>query len=190
MLNSFYSKEELNNIGFQKVGTNVLISRKASIYSPKYISLGNNVRIDDFCVLSGKIDIKDFVHIACFCCLFGGDEGIYIGNYTTLSSRISVYAKTDDYSGEFMVNPMIPKEYTNIISKKVFIGDNVIIGTGSVILPGVNIHDGVACGALTLVNRDLESWSINVGIPVRKSKNRSKKLLNLETEFLDKLLIK
>ncbi|MEC2449247.1 acyltransferase, partial [Bacillus cereus] len=50
---SFYSQEELSEIGFLSVGENVLISKKTSIYNPGAISVGNNVRIDDFCILSG-----------------------------------------------------------------------------------------------------------------------------------------
>ena len=53
-MNSFYSKEELKEIGFKKYGENVLISRKTSIYNPEKIIIGNNVRIDDFCILSRK----------------------------------------------------------------------------------------------------------------------------------------
>lgn len=48
----FYTREELERIGFKSIGENVLISDKTSIYSPQNISIGNNVRIDDYCVLS------------------------------------------------------------------------------------------------------------------------------------------
>ena len=186
MYNSFYSLSELNKIGFKKVGENVLISKKVSIYSPQDMSIGNNVRIDDFCILSGKLELANYIHIACYTALFGGDKGIFIGSYSTLSSRVSVYAKSDDYSGEFMTSPMIPNCYTNVISSEVIIADFVIIGSGCVILPGTNIKEGVACGSLSLINKNLEPWSINVGIPARKIKDRSKKLLQLKDEFIGK----
>ena len=189
MYKSFYSIYELNKIGFKKVGENVLISKKVSIYSPQNMSIGNNVRIDDFCILSGKLEIANYIHIACYTALFGGDKGIFIGSYTTLSSRVSVYAKTDDYSGEFMTNPMIPSCCTNVISTAVNIADFVIIGSGCVILPGTNIKEGVACGALSLINKNLEPWSINAGVPARKIKDRSKKLLQLKNEFSEKFEI-
>lgn len=186
MYNSFYSLHELNKIGFKKIGENVLISKKVSIYSPQDMSIGNNVRIDDFCILSGKLELASYIHIACYTALFGGNEGIFIGSYSTLSSRVSVYAKTDDYSGEFMTSPMIPDCYTNVISSEVNIEDFVIIGSGCVILPGANIKEGVACGALSLINKNLEPWTINVGIPARKIKDRSKKMLQLKDEFIRK----
>jgi len=54
-MNSFYTEDELKEIGLKSYGHNVLISRKANLYSVSEISIGNNVRIDDFCILSGKI---------------------------------------------------------------------------------------------------------------------------------------
>lgn len=57
MKTSFYTHDELAEIGFKSCGKNVLISRKASIYSPAKIEIGDNVRIDDFCILSGVIFI-------------------------------------------------------------------------------------------------------------------------------------
>ena len=48
MTTSFLSKDELTKIGFKKIGKNVFLSRKASIYGPENMEIGNNVRIDDF----------------------------------------------------------------------------------------------------------------------------------------------
>ncbi len=183
-MDSFYSKEELAEIGFGSIGNNVLISRKASIYGTGKISIGNNVRIDDFCILSGKISIGNYVHIAAYTALYGGDEGIYIGDFANLSSRICVYSVSDDYSGETMTNPMIPNEYKNVNSKPVYIGKHTIIGSTSIVLPGVVIGEGSSFGSFSFVNRDSEPWSINVGIPFRKIKDRKKNLLELELNLL------
>ena len=58
-MDSFYTEKELENIGFKKMGTNIKISRKASIYSPEKMSFGNNIRIDDFCLLNGTIELEN-----------------------------------------------------------------------------------------------------------------------------------
>ena len=160
------------------------MGRKASIYSGESIEIGDYVRIDDFCILSGKIKIGSYVHISAYTSLFGGTmEGIEMDNYTTISSRCAVYALTDDYSGEYMTNAVIPAEYKNVCEKKVSIKQFAIVGSGSTILPGVVINEGVAIGAMSLVNRDLESWGIYVGIPCRKLRNRSKKMLDAVEQF-------
>lgn len=45
---SYLTRDEIENFGFNKIGRNVLISDKTSIYNPQKISIGDNVRIDDF----------------------------------------------------------------------------------------------------------------------------------------------
>ena len=182
-MDSFYSKEELKELGFKVVGDNVKISRKASIYGAHNITIGSNVRIDDFCILSGKIEIGNYIHIAAYTALYGGDSGIYIDDFANLSSRICVYSISDDYSGETMTNPMIPDEYKNVTSAPVYIEKHVIVGTTSVILPGVRLKEGSSFGSFSFINRDSEEWSINAGIPFKKIKNRKKDLLELEKQF-------
>lgn len=74
---SFYSTDELRKLGFYSVGSNVRISRKASFYGIERISIGSNVRIDDFCVLSaglGGITIGNYIHIAVYSSLIGAGK--------------------------------------------------------------------------------------------------------------------
>ena len=186
MINSFYSEEELNNIGFKRCGKNVLISRYARIYGASEMIIGNNVRIDDFCVLSGAIEFGNNIHIAVFCSVFAGDVGVKFNDYSCLSSRCAVYAKSDDYSGKYLTNPTIDKEFLHIISEKVELGKHVLIGSGSTILPGVTIGEGTSVGSMSLINRSLDAWGIYAGIPCRYLKARSKKLLELEKDFIKK----
>lgn len=185
-MNSFYTSEELNELGFKNIGENVLISRKASIYGADKICIGNDVRIDDFCILTGKINLGNYIHIAAFTALYGGTEGIIIQDFSNLSSRISIYSISDDYSGETMTSPMIPDKFKNINSGKVIIERHVIIGSGCTVLPGVILKEGSAFGAMTLINKNSEPWSVNAGIPFKKLKDRSRALLKLENIFLNK----
>lgn len=178
-MNSFYSKEELNKLGLKKVGDNVLISRKCSIYNAKEIIIGNNVRIDDFCILSGKIKIGNYVHVSAGVMLFAGEYGIILKNYSSISSRCAIYALTDDYSGEYMVNSVLPDEVRNVLGGQVVLEEFVSVGTGCTILPNVIIKKGAAVGAMSLVNKNIEEYTINVGIPCKKIKNRKKNMLQL-----------
>jgi len=184
MSTSFYSEEELQTIGFKKLGKNVRISRKTSIYGAEQIEIGDNVRIDDFCILSGRIKIGNYVHIASGCYLFAGEAGITLEDFSGLSSRVTIYAVTDDYSGEVLTNPTIPMEYRRVIEKPVLIMKHAIIGTGATILPGVTIGLGAAVGAMSLVTKDVLDWAIVAGIPAKFIKERKKDLLNLEKDFI------
>ena len=183
-MNSFFDREELISLGLNSVGENVMISRKASIYGASNIAIGNNVRIDDFCILSGKITIKDNIHIAAYSALYGSDVGIVVEDFANISSRVCIYAVSDDYSGNTMTNPTIPDKYKNLEKAPTRIGKHVIVGTGSTILPGVNLNDGTAVGAMSLIKKSTESWKIYAGIPAKIIAERSKKLIELEEVFL------
>lgn len=184
-MDSFYSEEENKKLGFQMIGKNVKISRKACIYGAENIVIGNNVRIDDFCILSGKIKVGDYIHIAAYSALYAGDAGIIIQDFSNISSKVVIYAVSDDYSGEYMTNPLIPEKYKNTIKKEVFIEKNVIIGSGCTILPGVTLKEGSSFGSMSLVKNNSQPWSVNVGIPAKKIKDRKKQLLDLEKRFLE-----
>ncbi len=179
---AFLSEQQLVEMGFASIGTNVLISEKASIYGATRIHIGNNVRIDDFCVLSageGGIYIGNYVHIAVFALLIGAGK-ITVSDFAGVSSRVSIYSSNDDYSGQFLTNPMVPAEYTNVAIANVTLGKHVIIGSGAVVLPGVTLHEGVAVGALSLITKNCEPFGVYIGSPAKKIKNRKQNLLEKE----------
>jgi galactoside O-acetyltransferase len=185
-MSSFLTDDELAAIGFGHVGRNVRISRLASFHSAARIRIGDNTRIDDFCVLSageGGIEIGRNVHIAIQSSLMGKCR-ITLGDFANISSRVAIYSSNDDYSGEYMTNPTVAAEYTNITSGPVHIGRHVIIGSGSVVTLNVNIGEGVAVGALSLVRSDCEPFGIYVGSPARRVKERSRRLLEMERQLL------
>ena len=128
---SFIKQEELEKIGFKYLGKNVLISDKCSIYNAKNISIDDNTRIDDFCILSAGedgIEIGKYVHIACFSSLIGKSK-ITMKDYSGISSRVSIYSSSDNYDGEWMTNPCLPKNVTNTTHQEVIIGKHVVIGS-------------------------------------------------------------
>ena len=73
---AYYTEQELQKLGFKYIGVNVKVSDKASIYDYNHISIGDNSRIDDFCVISGKVRIGRNVHITPMCLIAGGDRGV------------------------------------------------------------------------------------------------------------------
>ena len=44
---------------------------KASIYNPEMVRIGSNVRIDDFCMLSGEITLHNYIHVSAYSALYG-----------------------------------------------------------------------------------------------------------------------
>ncbi len=182
---AYYSDKKLATFNFKKLGKNVKISTKASIYNHDQIEIDDNSRIDDFCVISGKIKIGKFVHITPMCLLAGGQLGIEIYDFCTFAYGTHIFTQSDDYSGLTMTNSNIPKRYKNELISKVIIHKHSIVGAGSIIMPNVTLAEGTSIGAMSLIRKSTEAWSIYVGNPAKKIKDRSKELLILEKQFLE-----
>jgi acetyltransferase-like isoleucine patch superfamily enzyme len=181
----FYGSEDLRGFGLAEVGSNVQVAKNITIIGPENIYLGNNIRIDGNTVInaySGFLKIRNFVHIGGGSFLSCGG-GIEFYDFSTISQGVRVYSNSDDYSGEFMTNPMLPKKYTNTVSGLVRFHEHVIVGSGTVVLPNSELFEGAAVGALALVNKPLESWGVYGGVPVRYLKPRSKGLLDKLMQF-------
>jgi acetyltransferase-like isoleucine patch superfamily enzyme len=180
---AFCTKKQVEKIGFKSVGANVRISDKATFYNCSEIEIGSNSRIDDFCVISGKIKIGDNVHITPMCLVAGGTKGIIFENFTTIAYGVRVFTQSDDYSGATMTNSTIPKEYKNEFMQEVILKKHTIVGAGSTIMPGVVLEEGTSVGAMSLVLKSTDSWGVYVGSPAKRLRDRDKKLLTLEKKY-------
>lgn len=181
---AYLTQEQLQTMGFKSVGENVKVSDKASIYNPESIVLGDHSRIDDFCVVSGKVSIGKYCHITPMCLVAGGTPGITLSDFCTLAYGVKVFAQSDDYSGSTMVNSLVPKKFKDEYLAEVILERQVIVGAGAIIFPGVKIREGCSVGAMTLVNKSTQPWGIYAGNPARRIKDRKKDLLELEAQFL------
>jgi galactoside O-acetyltransferase len=182
------SREAIERMGLAACGESVMISDRASFHNCAKISIGSHVRIDDFCVLSagaGGIFIGDYVHVAVYTSLIGAGR-ITLSDYCNLSSRIAIYSSSDDYSGATMTNPMVPDEFKAVVHADVWLGKHVIVGSGSVVLPGVRLEKGVAVGALSLVDRSCDAFGIYAGTPAKRVKDRKRDLLEVERRFVER----
>ncbi len=154
----YLDERELGERGIKSVGEKVMVHETAILVDLDNIELGSNLRIGAFCILSaagGHIRIGDHMHIAAHRDLFGA-RGIDMADFSGLSQTAKIYSAGDDYSGAGLTNPTVPREYVRTIGGAVRLGRHVIIGSGTVILPGVEIGDGVSVGALSLVTKSLE----------------------------------
>lgn len=176
----YLTEVNLKYAGFRRLGKNVRIHNRASIYGTENISIGDNVRIDDFVIIiaTGQVEIGNHVSIPNFCYL-GATYGVCLEDFVTLAPGVKIFTSSDDYSGERLTGPTVPREFTGGKAGKVTLGRYVIIGAGSVILPGCVIGEGCSVGALSLVVKDLEPWGVYAGIPVLRLKDRKRDLLAL-----------
>lgn len=175
-MTSFYTEQELAELGLKSCGKNVLISRKSSIYSPEKISVGDNVRVDDFCILSGEITLGNNIHISAYSALYGA-MGIEFKDNSGCSARTTIYSAMDDFSGDYLIGPVHPEIFTHVTGGKVTIEEYVQLGAHCLVFPNLMIHTGAVVGALSLVTKDIQEWTINVGIPAKILKERRKTML-------------
>lgn len=141
------------------------------------MTIGNHVRVDDFCILSGRVKLGNYVHISAWSGLYGR-YGIDIGDFCGVSPRSILLSASDDFSGEFMVSPMVPEELTHLTTGTVILKNYCQVGAGSVVMPGVIFNEGSVCGAMSFVNHSLEAWTVNAGIPSRVLKKRNTRVKN------------
>jgi galactoside O-acetyltransferase len=82
-----------------------------------------------------------------------------------------------------MTNPLIPEHLTHVTGGPVTFEKYSIIGSGSIVLPGVTVYEGAVIGAMSLVTKDVKAWTINVGIPAGYKKDRKQQIKLLVKEF-------
>ena len=180
----YLSRESLQAMGFARLGSNVKISDKAAIYGASEMVIGDNSRIDDFCVVSGKLSLGRNVYIGPGGLIAGGSPGIVFEDFATLAYHVQVFTQSDDYSGQTMTNSTVPSRVKSEIKARVRIGRHSILGAGSIVMPSVSLAEGTALGAMTLVLRSTEPWGIYVGRPAKRLRDRDRGLLKLEAEYL------
>jgi galactoside O-acetyltransferase len=178
---AWLSEHELSK--FKKVGRKVLISRHALIFGEENIEIGDNVRIDAQTLIlaaKGYLTIHDHVHIASQCMISCGG-GITLGNFTSISMGCKLISASDDASGNYLVGPNHPEQFTNVTAAPIYMSDYSWIGANAIMLPGSMLHQGAVLGAGGVVPKfkQLSPWSIWVGNPPMFLKTRQSEMIEL-----------
>ena len=179
----FLTQAEVFDIGFNKVGRNVRISPQARFHNPECVSIRDNVRIDDFVVISGHVEIGSYVHLSVHSTIIAPRSKVRIDDFSTMSFYSCITSANDDYSGLYMTNPTVPREFTNVSDKPVHVDKHVIIGAHSLVLPGVTLNTGCAIGAFSLIKFDVPGWETHAGVPARKIGLRSNVMLKFASKI-------
>jgi galactoside O-acetyltransferase len=149
------------------------------------LSVDDHSQIDDFAFVNAGTSCRlgRFVHIAAFVSIIGGGA-FSIDDFSGLAAGCRVITGTDDYTGPYLTNPTVPREFTNPQVSHVTIGKHVIVGTNTVIFPGVTIGEGAAIAAGAVVRRDLPPWGIYAGEPLRRIGERDREAIHQKAALL------
>lgn len=163
------------------LGPNAIVGKTVRIRKPARVRIGDFSIIDDFTYVSCGLTVGRYTHIGAGGVLIGGEANITIGDFVNIAPGCRIIAASHDFVEGGLVGPTIPAEFSEpSIIADIRIGDHALFGTGTVILPGCRIPEGMATGAMTLVTPDtkLEPWTLYVGTPARPlKKRRSDKIL-------------
>lgn len=153
---------------FKHLGKNVKIFEYAKIVKPEVIEIGDYSEIDDFSFIFGGKGIKigRYVHISRFVSIIGGGE-LFLGDYSVLADGVRILTGTDSYQGGARMSTCLPIEQRNVKVSYVRIEKDAFIGTNSIVHPEVIIGQGAIIGSNSLVLKNIEPWTINVGSPTR-----------------------
>lgn len=110
---------------------------------------------------SGGVFMKKHAEIATECLLIAKNR-IEIGENSTLAYRVTVLTTANPNTPYNMLGKIYPP-----ISKPVIIEDNVWVGAGSIILPGVTIGKGSVIAAGSVVTRDVPKHTVVAGVPAK-----------------------
>jgi len=177
----YFISPELRQMGFARVGENSAISRNCTIIGLENITIGDDVRIDGFTSIiapAGKLKVGSHVQIGIGCVL-GARGGIELGDYSSLSHGVRILSAVDDFDGRWMTNSTLPREVLHVQAAPVRIGRYAPIGSGTLILTGVEIGEGAAIGAMSLVRQSVDGWKIYSGNPLREIGERARDLVGL-----------
>lgn len=109
-------------------------------------------------------------------CTFLDCNRIVIGDNALIAPNVQIYTAFHPVSaGERFGEPKGDGsfEFCKTLTAPVIIGDNVWIGGGAIIMPGVTIGDNVVIGAGSVVTKDIPSNKIAYGNPCRVMRDNS-----------------
>jgi galactoside O-acetyltransferase len=184
-----YTAEELRDRGIE-VGEEVAIHRSVIFFGAERIRIGSRVRIDCHCLLSAGpdgISIGNNVHLAAGGYYFGSGGPIVVEDFAGLSARVGVYTSSDDFKDGWLTGPTIPDEFKQVTTGPVTVKKHTIVGAGTLIFANVTLGVASAVGAMSLVKRSVDDFSIVAGNPLRVLGERARRILDLEAEYQQKL---
>lgn len=139
---------------------------------------GNHVAIDKGFYCTTQITVGDYVHIAPYTTIIGGNNAsLIMEDFSGISAGCKIVCVSDDFTGGCLMNPQVPEKYRKIINKPVVFKRFSCVGVNSVVLPGVVLAEGSVLGANSILTKPTEPWTIYVGSPARAVKKRDKGMI-------------
>ncbi len=171
------------------VGDAVTLHPLCVFVQSERVRLGSHVIVSEFTWIHGgtATAIGSFVHLANHSSIAGGGLCI-LEDFVGFSAGARVVTGTELVHGEGLANPTIPASFRAVRRSFVHLARHAFLGTNAVVHPGVTIGEGAVIGSGAVVTRDVEPWTINVGVPARPVGTRESRTMKaLEARLYERL---
>jgi galactoside O-acetyltransferase len=181
----YLTPETLSSMPFKSLGHDVMIHERVTLVGIENISIGSHVRIDPDVILlaTGPLTIGCYTHIATGV-FIAAKAGFEMKNFANIAHGSRIYTVNDDYSGEYLMGPTIPADLLGLNEGPVLMEEQSGLGAGAIILPGVTLAQGSMLGALSLLGKSTEPWTMYGGVPAKPIKKRRRDVLMKGRELL------
>jgi galactoside O-acetyltransferase len=181
----YLSPEALSRMPFKSLGHDVMIHERVTLVGIENISIGSHVRIDPEVILlaTGPLTVGCYSHIAAGVFIVA-KAGFEMKNFANIAHGARIYTINDDYSGEHLMGPTVPSELLSLSPGTVLMQEYANVGVGAIVLPGVTLAEGSVLGALSLIGRSTEPWTMYGGVPAKPIKERRRDMIRKGQELL------
>jgi acetyltransferase-like isoleucine patch superfamily enzyme len=181
----YLTPEALSSMPFKSLGHDVMVHERVTLVGIENISIGSHVRIDPDVILlaTGPLTIGCYTHIAAGV-FIAARAGFEMKDFANIAHGARIYTTNDDYSGEHLMGPTIPVELLGVSAKPVLMQEHATVGAGAIVLPGVTLAEGSVLGALSLIARSTEPWTMYGGVPAKPIKKRRRDVIKKGQELL------
>jgi len=150
---------------FRALGPDCVFEAGVLVFHPEKIRLGRNVYVGHQAILKGYyrndmvIGDETWIGQQCF---FHSAGGLFVGNRVGVGPGVKIITSRHSEAGRDTAILDAPVEMA-----EVHIEDDVDIGVGAVILPGVTVHRGAQIAAGAVVTQDVPAYAVVAGVPAR-----------------------
>jgi maltose O-acetyltransferase len=139
----------------------VALPERQTILQKLLGKVGENTVIEPpfYCVYGQNIHIGDHVYLNILCTILDCNV-VTIGNHVMIGPSVQIYTAAHELQAE-------ARNQGLEVARRIVIEDNVWIGGGAILLPGVSIGRNAVVGAGAVVSRNVPPNAIVAGNPAR-----------------------
>lgn len=190
----FLLRKKLYRPLFKRVGRGLIIGRNVTLRHPGSISLGDNVTIDDNCLVDARgsggegVVLGDGVILNRGCLVIAKNGPVRLGRRTSVGSNSVIVSLSGVELGEaamlagncYLSAGAYRVDHASAIvmdaepysTGPIRVGEGAWLGTGAIVLDGVSIGSGAVVGAAAMVNKDVPDNAIAAGVPAKVIRQR------------------